>query len=77
MVSISFWLFFISHKNKLNNFNDIQYWSRVESPRPFIFMDMSMKYCITDYEMNLENHYSEVPVLSFVEYIEVSHSIMR
>lgn len=43
----------------------------MESPRPFIFMDMNMKHCTTDYEMNLENHYSQVPVLSFVEHTGV------
>lgn len=37
----------------------------------FIFMDMNMKHCTTDYGMNLENHYSQVPVLSFVEHIGV------
>lgn len=34
-------------------------------------MAMNMKYCTTDYEMNLENHCSPVPVLSFVEHIGV------
>lgn len=54
----------------------------MESARPFLFVDMNMKHCITDYEMNLKNHYSQVPGLSFVEYIgvcfdnEVSQAIM-
>lgn len=43
----------------------------MDSPGPFIFMDMNMKHCTTDYGMNLENHYSQVPVLSFVEHIGV------
>ena len=43
----------------------------MESPRPFIFMGMNMKYRTTDYEMNLENPCGPVPVLSFVEHIGV------
>lgn len=54
----------------------------MESPRPFLFVDMNRKHCITDYEMNLKNRYSQVPGLSFVAYIrirfdnEVSQALM-
>lgn len=40
----------------------------METPIPFIFMDMNMKYCTTDYGINTESHYSQVSVLSFVKY---------
>lgn len=42
----------------------------MESPNDK-FVDMNMKHCITDYEMNLKNYYSQVPGLSFVEYIGI------
>lgn len=47
-------------------------------------MGMNMKHCTTDYGMNLENHHSQAPVLSFVEHIgfvpfnnEMAHAIIR
>lgn len=56
----------------------------MESPRPFTFMGMNMKHYTTDYGMNLENHYSQAPVLSFVEHIgfvpfnnEMARAIIR
>lgn len=57
-------------------------WLHVESPSPFLFVHMNMKHCITDYEMNLENHFNQVQVSSSVEHIglcfnnEVSRAVM-
>lgn len=64
--------FLLFYRNKLHTFNGMQYWSHGESPKPLISIDMNMKHCTTDYGMNLENHYSQVPVFCFVEHIEVA-----